>query len=413
MKALIITIGDELLIGQTIDTNSSWIGAELSKLGFDIYRMISVHDRGADILSILNETHKIADVVIITGGLGPTSDDITKQVLCDWFGGKLTINNEVLEMISAMVTKRGFIMNENNRKQALVPDTCRALLNETGTAPGMWFEKDNCVYVSLPGVPFEMKHIMNQRVIPELSKRFNTQAVYHRNILTYGEPEARLADTLENFESELPPFIKLAYLPAMGVIKLRLTAIGISKEIIKDETDKQAEKLYNIIPHLIFGEGNDTMESVIGRLLREKGMSLATAESCTGGKIASLITSVPGCSDYFKGSIIAYSNEVKVSVLEVEDRLITENGAVSSPVVEAMASGARRVFRADYAVATSGIAGPDGGTPEKPVGTLWVALASPTTIISEKFNFANDRNVNISRFSSAALNLLLKKILTT
>jgi nicotinamide-nucleotide amidase len=411
MKASIITIGDELLIGQTIDTNSAWMGAELSKAGFDVARVTSIHDRREDIISALNEVSGKYDVVLITGGLGPTSDDITKQTLCEVFNTLLVMNEEVLIMLENMMRVRNFPMNERNRKQAEVPESCRVLKNTSGTAPGMWFERDGTIYISMPGVPHEMMHLMTFIVLPELKKRFTSQIIIHRNIMTYGSFESKLADTLADFEAGLPEYIKLAYLPASGIIKLRLTGTGSDQKTLSDSLNEQVYKLYKIIPELIFAEDEESLEMVIGKLLKDKLKTVSSAESCTGGEIAHLITSVPGSSDYYKGSIIAYANTVKVQVLGVHDYTIERHGAVSEQTVSEMAIGARKLFNTDYAVATSGIAGPDGGTDEKPVGTLWIAVASEREVICEKRTFGNERSINIKRFSLASLNLLRKQII--
>lgn len=411
MKAQIITIGDELLIGQTIDTNSAWIGAELSMAGFDIQRKTSIHDNRSDILKALSEAAGKADVIIITGGLGPTSDDITKQTLCEFFGTKLVINREVLEMIEKMMLRRKIPMNENNRKQAEVPEACKVLKNRAGTAPGLWFEKDKSIFISMPGVPYEMKTIMTDHVLPRLMKRFRSQAIIHKNIMTYGLPEARLAEMLNEFEAALPENIRLAYLPSFGVIKLRLTGTGKDREILKKQVEEQVRNLSSIIPDLIFSEKEDTFESVLGLLLLERKETMCTAESCTGGNIAHLITTIPGSSYYFKGSVVAYSNAVKEKLLGVDGKIIEEEGAVSEPVVRAMAEGARRLLNTDYALATSGIAGPEGGTDEKPVGTLWIAAASANGTYSEQYTYGGDRITNIMRFSNAAMNLLRKQII--
>lgn len=410
MKATIITIGDELLIGQTIDTNSAWIGSEMSSIGFDVQRIISIHDRRNDILATLGEVSGNNDVVLITGGLGPTSDDITKQTLCEYFNTKLVLNERVLEMVTEMLARRNFRLNERNRCQAEVPEDCRVLENRTGTAPGMWFEKNNTIYVSMPGVPHEMKYIMTEHVLPELTKRFTSQVIIHKNIMTYGLPEAMLAEQLESFEKELPGSVRLAYLPASGVIKLRLTGTGNSREQVRQIIDQQVGKLYSTIPRYIYGEDEAPIEKVIGLMLQDKKATLCTAESCTGGAIAGMITSIPGSSFWYKGSVVAYSNEIKTRVLGVPEGVIARHGAVSREVVTILASGARKVFKTDYAVATSGIAGPDGGTDEKPVGTVWIAVASPEKVVTEKYVFGNERLVNIRRFSLAALDLLRKQI---
>ena len=411
MKAAIITIGDELLIGQTIDTNSAWMGAELSKAGFDVHRITSVHDRREDIIYALTEATGKTDVVLITGGLGPTSDDITKQTLCEFFNTHLVMNNEVFSMIEEMMRLRSFSMNDNNRHQAEVPESCRVLKNAAGTAPGMWFEKDGTIFVSMPGVPHEMKYLMTEIVLPELNKRFTSQIIIHKNIMTYGTFEAKLAEILTDFESGLPSNLKLAYLPASGVIKLRLTGTGSDYNYLSNLINDQVSKLYKTIPEFIYGEDEDSLEMVIGKLLKSKNKSVSTAESCTGGEIAHLLTSVAGSSAYYKGSIIAYENSIKTKLLGVQDYIITKYGAVSENTVKEMAVGVRNVLDTDYAVATSGIAGPDGGTDEKPVGTIWIAVDSERGTVCEKRVFGNDRLTNIKRFSLAALNLLRKQII--
>jgi nicotinamide-nucleotide amidase len=411
MKAAIITIGDELLIGQTIDTNSAFMGAELSKAGFDVYRITSIHDRREDILYALNEATGKTDVVLISGGLGPTSDDITKQTLCEFFNTHLVMNNEVFNMIEEMMKLRSFSMNDNNRRQAEVPESCRVLKNAAGTAPGMWFEKDGTIFVSMPGVPHEMKYLMTEIVLPELNKRFTSQIIIHKNIMTYGTFEAKLAEILTDFESALPDSVKLAYLPASGVIKLRLTGTGSDYNYLSNLINDQVSKLYKTIPEFIYGEDEESLEMVIGKLLKSKNKSVSTAESCTGGEIAHLLTSVAGSSAYYKGSIIAYENSIKTKLLGVQDYIITKYGAVSENTVKEMAVGVRTVLDTDYAVATSGIAGPDGGTGEKPVGTIWIAVDSERGTVCEKRVFGNDRLTNIKRFSLAALNLLRKQII--
>jgi nicotinamide-nucleotide amidase len=411
MKASIITIGDELLIGQTIDTNSAWMGAELSKGGFDVYRITSIHDRREDILNALNEAAGKTDVVLITGGLGPTSDDITKQTLCEFFNTHLIINNEVLTMIEEMMVRRNFPMNEKNRQQAEVPESCRVLKNSAGTAPGMWFEKDSTIFISMPGVPHEMKHIMTEIVLPDLKERFTSQTIIHKNIMTYGTFESKLAEILTDFESKLPENIRLAYLPASGIIKLRLTATGSEFKTLSANIAEQVSKLYKIIPDFIYGEDEESLEMAVGKLLSSLNKTVSTAESCTGGEIAHLLTSVAGSSAYYKGSIIAYDNVVKTQLLGVQDYIITKYGAVSENTVREMAVGARNMLKTDFAVATSGIAGPDGGTEEKPVGTVWIAVDSERGTVCEKRVFGNDRLTNIKRFSLTSLNLLRKQII--
>lgn len=412
MKAEIITIGDELLIGQTVDTNSAWIGAELSRIGFEIYRITSISDNRDHILKTMGEVSGRSDLVLITGGLGPTSDDITKQTLCEFFETRLVFNEEVFRMIEKMLLRRNFPINDNNRRQAEVPESCRILLNSAGTAPGMWFEKNDTIFISLPGVPYEMMHIMSEHVIPELKKRFRTQVIIHRNIMTYGTFEAKLAEILKDFEAGLPEGIKLAYLPSSGVIKLRLTGLGTDSKLLSGTIEEQVGKLYSIIPEFIYGENEESLEMVIGRLLKERNATVCTAESCTGGKIAQLITTVAGSSAYFMGSVIAYNNSVKTKLLNVPEDVLKKYGAVSREAVEIMAKGARDLLKTDFSLATSGIAGPDGGTEEKPVGTIWISVSSDKGIVSQKHVFGNDRIVNIKRFSLAALNLLRKQIIS-
>jgi nicotinamide-nucleotide amidase len=412
MNAAIITIGDEILIGQTIDTNSAWIGSELSKSGFDVFRITSVHDGSEDILNALSEVSGKADVAIITGGLGPTSDDITKPVLCEFFNTHLVLNEDVLKMIEDMMGRRKNPMNENNRRQAFVPESCRVLKNAKGTAPGMWFEKNGTIFISMPGVPSEMQYIMTEYVMPELNRRFTSQVIIHRNIMTYGTFEAKLAEILTDFEKELPGIIKLAYLPSSGVIKLRLTGRGNDQKYLNELISGQVAALYRIIPEFIYGENEDSLEKVVGDLLKEKNQTVCTAESCTGGEIAHMITGIPGSSLYFKGSVIAYANSVKTQILNVPDDILEKYGAVSEEVVSHMAGEARKLIDTDFCVATSGIAGPDGGSESKPVGTLWFAVSSKKGTVAEKRIFGTDRITNIKRFSLAALNLLRKQIIS-
>lgn len=410
-SAEIITIGDELLIGQTVDTNSAWMGMQLSLAGVRINRITSIADRREEIITALEEALNRVSLVLITGGLGPTSDDITKAALADYFGYQLVMDQSVLEEITARITRRNFSMNENNRRQALVPDGCRVLANHAGTAPGMLFEKEGRIVISMPGVPAEMRHIMESHVLPLVKARGEKSVIIHRNIMTYGTFEAMLAERLEGFESELPSGIKLAYLPAHGVIKLRLTGCGSDEAVVREETERQVAKLYTIIPDVIYGEGEVTLEEVVGRLLSERGMTMSTAESCTGGRIASLITSVAGCSAWYKGSVVAYDNSVKGSLLGVSEATLIREGAVSEQTAREMAAGMRRVAATDWSVAVTGIAGPTGGTPEKPVGSVWIAIASEKEIVSAGYRFADDRMINISRSAYSALNMLRKQII--
>ncbi|HRW27330.1 MAG TPA: competence/damage-inducible protein A [Bacteroidales bacterium] len=411
-SAEIITIGDELLIGQTVDTNSAWISMQLSMRGIRVKRITSISDRRDEIISALDEALRRVSLVLVTGGLGPTSDDITKETLAEYFGSQLVMNEEVLAEVTERITRRNLEMNENNRRQALVPECCRVLLNRAGTAPGMLFEKNSKKVISMPGVPSEMKYIMQEHVLPMVTGMAGDTTIIHRNIMTYGTFEAKLAERLEEFERELPAVIKLAYLPSHGVIKLRLTGTGGNARQLGLMMDGQIRKLYTIIPDVIYGEGEITLEEKVGSLLLNKNLTVSTAESCTGGKIASLITSVPGSSAWFKGSVVAYDNSIKTGMLGVDPEIIRKQGAVSEETAAAMASGVRRLTGTDFAVAVTGIAGPTGGTPEKPVGTVWIAIASGRGIITEKQRFADDRLINISRSAHSALNLLRKQIIS-
>lgn len=409
MLAEIITIGDELLIGQVIDTNSAWIAEQLNLIGIKVHQITSISDDQNHILTTLNEASERAQLILITGGLGPTKDDITKQTLCKYFDTSLVFSEEAYANVEKIFSSRGYAVSELNRLQAMVPANCRVIANPNGTAPCMWFEKDDCIYVSMPGVPFEMKAIMEQEIIPQLLDKLN-KVIIHRTILTEGVGESHLASIIELWEDSLPSFIKLAYLPQPGMVRLRLTAYGTDRNELQSAIDKAEKELYPFAGNYIFGFDTDTMESVVGQLLRDKGMTLSTAESCTGGNIAQLITSIAGSSDYFKGSIVAYSNEIKENLLGVPHQVLVEHGAVSEQTVIAMAEGIRNRFATDYAISVSGIAGPGGGTPEKPVGTTWIAVATPTETIARKFMFGEHRGRNIRKASISALNMLRGKL---
>jgi nicotinamide-nucleotide amidase len=412
MKAEIITIGDELLIGQTIDTNSAWIASELNKIGIDVFQITSISDRKEHIIKTLAKTIGKTELVIITGGLGPTSDDITKPALCEFFNSELIFNENVFNEIEEMFRRRNWPMNNNNRRQAEVPANCTVLINKFGTAPGMRFEKEGTLIFSMAGVPFEMKHIMTEYVIPELSKIVQDFSILHRNIMVYGISESSLSEKLAGFETELPSQVKLAYLPSFGIVKLRLTAKGKNSSQLTKIIEHQVNKLYQIIPEYIYGENELSLEEVVADLLIEKKLTLCTAESCTGGNIARLITSIPGSSVFFKGSVIAYNNSVKTDLLGVKSETIKDYGAVSEQTVIEMACCARTKLKTDYAVATSGIAGPDGGTVDKPAGTVWIAVSSINGTSAKKYVFGNDRIVNINRFSVSALDMLRKQIIS-
>ena len=411
MKAEIISIGDELLIGQTINTNAAWMGQELNKIGVDVYQITSISDTKEHIINALDEAKCRTDLILLTGGLGPTRDDITKHTLAAYFNSKLIFSQEVFENIKNFLSGRSIPINEFNRKQAEVPENAKIFQNKNGTAPGLWFETDGRIIVSMPGVPHEMKALMKEQILPAISTFFITPVILHKTILTFGTYEARLAEILTDFEHSLPEAFNLAYLPKDGVIKLRLTAKGANKTVLTKRMEHTISELYRIIPEYIFGTGEDTLEQIIGSLLTNQGSTLSTAESCTGGRIAHLITSVPGSSNYYIGSVIAYSNRIKERILNVDPLLINNHGAVSRKVVEAMAQGVRQYFNTDYAVATSGIAGPDGGSDEKPVGTTWIAVAGKKGIVSKQYLFGGFRDRNIKRASLAALNMLRKLIL--
>jgi len=411
MKADIITIGDELLIGQITDTNSQWIAEQLNLIGFEIRQITSVSDEKEHIKETLNDVLKCANLVVITGGLGPTNDDITKETLAEYFNSEMSINKEVLEDVQNFVEAKGFFMNYNNIQQARVPNNCKVLRNKNGTAPGMWFEKESKVIISLPAVPFEMKELVERQVILKLKDRFKLSNVIHKTILTYGIPESHLAELLSDWEQNLNDKIKLAYLPSPERIRLRFSMICDDKEKANSIINKEVEKLKNIIGEAIFGEGDMYLEEAVGKLLKEKGATLSVAESCTAGNVSRLIASISGSSEYFKGGVVSYSNEIKNKQLGVAKKMLDDFGAVSKQVVEAMATGQRELFDTDFSIAISGIAGPGGGTDEKPVGTTWIAVASKDGVISKKYTFGKRRFLNVRFASAKALDMLRKYIL--
>jgi nicotinamide-nucleotide amidase len=406
MKAEIISIGDELLIGQVVNTNASWMAEQLNMAGITVSCILAISDQKEQILETLKITSKRSDILLLTGGLGPTKDDITKKTLCEFYDSKLVFNEDVFEDVKSIFGKRGFVVSEVNKMQAEVPNNCTPIRNKNGTAPGMWFEKDNTILVSMPGVPFEMKAMMEGFIIPELIKRFRLPSLLNKTVLTHGVGESSLAAIIEDWENGLPDNIKLAYLPQPGIVRLRLSGKGDDRAVLQNQIDGEVSKLHQLIPNLIFGYNKDTMEEVVGDLLRKTNKTLATAESCTGGYIAHLITSVPGSSDYFEGSIVSYSNSVKEKTLEVSTENLEKFGAVSEQVVLEMARGVQKKLNTGYAIATSGIAGPSGGTDEKPVGTTWIAIATPEKIFAKRFHFGEHRGRNIRRAALAALNML-------
>jgi nicotinamide-nucleotide amidase len=406
MTAEIISIGDELLIGQVVNTNASWMAQQLQEAGIPVKQISAIADDADDIRKALDEAFSRADVILVTGGLGPTKDDITKHTLCAYFGTQLVFHEPSYENIVRLFGSRGFTISAINRKQAEIPANCTPLLNVHGTAPGMWFEKNNKILVSLPGVPFEMEALMEKHVMPRLAEKENQRVVVHKTILTQGIGESALAELIKDWEEDLPENMKLAYLPQPGLVRLRITAYGESREKTTAEVEAMAGTLQKLIPGLIYGYGKDTMEEIVGRLLKEKHWTLSAAESCTGGYLAHLLTTVPGSSEYFTGSVVAYSNKIKQGFLDVSEQSLNTHGAVSEEVVREMAEGALKKLDTDIAVSISGIAGPDGGTAEKPVGTVWIAVATKTGTFAKKFMFGEHRGRNIRRAALAALNLV-------
>jgi nicotinamide-nucleotide amidase len=411
IHAEILTIGDEILFGQITDTNTQWIGSELTGIGIQPTRKTSVGDKASDILAALAEALQRADVLIITGGLGPTKDDITKHTLCRFFNTDLEINEDALALVTEFFRKRGREITDLNRQQAALPRTCTYLQNDWGTAPGMWFEQDGKVVVSLPGVPFEMKNLMTHRVLPRLKAYFSTPIIKHRVIRTIGIGESFLAETIETWEDSLPAHIKLAYLPHFGQVRLRLTGTGTNEAQLDSELDYEVNRVLPQIEKFVYGFDTDEMESIIGELLMAQNATLTTAESCTGGYVAHRLTSIPGASRYYTGSIVAYDNAIKINTLGVPEALLLEHGAVSEQVVVAMAEGVRKLMASTYAVATSGIAGPDGGTDQKPVGTIWIACATPDRTVTRLLTLSNHRTVNIELTTTYVLDLVRKIIL--
>ena len=410
MNVEIITIGDELLIGQVVDTNSAFIARELNKIGISVFQITSVSDNRRHILAALEEASRRASLVLITGGLGPTKDDVTKAVFAEYTNDRLETHPETLRQIETMMSARNIAMNPLNVKQAEVPSRCTALPNSCGTAPGMWFEKDGIEYISMPGVPFEMKTMMLDEVLPRLRQRFTGDHILHRTLLVTGFPESALALFIEDWENNLPSQIKLAYLPGGGMIRLRLSASGADMQTLAIQTEKEVEKLRSLLGNHLLSENDEQIEEIVARILTRRKQTVATAESCTGGNIARLLTSISGSSAYFKGSVVAYANDVKEKILQVNPRDLQQHGAVSEQVVTQMAVGARQLMGTDYGIATSGIAGPTGGTPDKPVGMIWIAVTSASQTVAKLLHYGNNRESNIQRTSTAALNLLREMI---
>jgi nicotinamide-nucleotide amidase len=412
MNATIVTIGDEILIGQITDTNSGYIAKELDKIGVRVTEMLSISDDRKHIIDTLKGLQNKVDFVLITGGLGPTKDDITKKTLCDYFEDTFVRNKAVEEHIVALFTQMNYNVTQVNLDQALVPSKAIVLKNKYGTAPGMWMQKEQTVFVSMPGVPYEMKAIIADELIPKIVKEFKRPFILHQTILTYGQGESIVANRIEAWEDSLPDFIKLAYLPSPGRVRLRLTGRGSDEQLLRTTIDDLVKRLYELIADIIVGvEEEETIEVVLGKLLTQKGKTVATAESCTGGKIAEVITSISGSSNYFRGSVVSYATDTKVSILGVKQSVIDTYSVVSVQVAEAMAQGVQQLMKADFAIATTGNAGPSKGDADATVGTVCIAIATPKGVFSEQFNFGQPRMKVIDRTVNKGLEMLLKEIL--
>jgi nicotinamide-nucleotide amidase len=413
MKATIVTIGDEILIGQIVDTNSGYIAKALDKIGIQTHEMLSISDDKQHILDTFTKLQNQVDLVIITGGLGPTKDDITKKTFCDYFKDVLVEDQAVLAHVTEIIEnfyKRP--INQLNKEQALVPSKCEVLFNKMGTAPGMWMKKENTVFVSLPGVPYEMKYLVDQVIVPKLVKEYQRPYIVHQTILTYGQGESMVAERIEAWENNLPHFIKLAYLPAPGRVRLRLTARGENKAVLEKAVQENVTSLAAIIGDIIVGfDEDETIEVVVGKMLATQGKTLATAESCTGGKIAQMITSVAGASAYFKGSVVSYSNSAKTTLLGIEDDFIQKHDVVSAEVAKAMATKVKQLLQVDYAIAATGNAGPTSEPGKAEVGVVFIALATPETVLVSEFNFGQPREKVIDRAVNKALEMLQQAIL--
>jgi nicotinamide-nucleotide amidase len=406
ITAELLTIGDEILYGQIVDTNAQWMSVELDKVGIKVIRKTSVGDQEQEILTAFAEAEKRADIILITGGLGPTSDDLTKPLLAKYFNCELVMNEEALAEVTAFFKSRGREMTEMNRQQAALPSACTKITNPIGTAPGMWFDRKGKIFMSMPGVPHEMKKMMTDRVIPKLRETFRMPVIQHKVIRTIGIGESFLADKISVWEKSLPTHIKLAYLPSLGEVKLRLTCFGEDAASLEKEINILAEKLLPLASEYVYGYGDEPIEVVIGKMLRDRKLTLSMAESCTGGYLSHLITSVPGCSDYFLGSMVPYAYEIKMRQLGVKPEVLEKYGAVSEQTIIEMANIVRAKFNTDIGVATSGIAGPGGATPEKPVGMVWIAYSDKHQTVTKKLQISQDRAINIRMASMAVLNLI-------
>lgn len=409
MLAEIITIGDEILIGQIVDTNSAWMAQKLNAIGIRVKQITSVSDDKHHILTALKEAHERVNIILITGGLGPTKDDITKKTLAEYFGVQLVENAAALANVEAIFKRLGGARTgllEVNKKQALVPENCEVILNRNGTAPGMWFNFDDTIYMSMPGVPHEMMYMMEDSVIPKLKATFKLPVIIHRTILTAGEGESYLAEKIADIEDSLPPYIKLAYLPKPGQVRLRLSAYGENENFLKEKVEEFAARITGRVGEAVVAQEDIPLEKAILNFMAERDLTLSVGESCTGGYISHLITQHPGSSKVFFGGAVSYSYELKESILGVKNETLWQHGAVSQETVTEMVEGALLNFKSDYAIAVTGIAGPDGGTPEKPVGTVWIGVANTEKTVTKKFLFGSKRQQNIERTAIAALNML-------
>lgn len=413
MKATIVTIGDEILIGQIVDTNSGFIAKSLDKIGIEINEMISISDDKKHILDTFSKLQNKIDLVLVTGGLGPTKDDITKKTFCDYFEDELVVNNEVLAHVTQLIEgiyKRP--ISQINKDQALVPSKCTVLFNKFGTAPGMWMKKENTVFISLPGVPYEMKGLIEDEIVPKIINEYKRPYILHQTILTYGQGESLVAERIEDWENNLPEFIKLAYLPSPGRVRLRLSARGADEEELKKAIAENVTSLAKIIGDIIVGfDDSETIEVVLGRILTQQRKTISTAESCTGGKIAQILTSIPGSSAYFKGSIVTYAKETKINVLKVSDETIKKHSVVSEEVAKEMALSVQKMMDTDFAISVTGNAGPTKDDTDEEIGTVFIALATPENVIVEKFNFGQPREKVIDRAVNKSLEMLQKEIL--
>ncbi len=412
MNAEIITIGDEILIGQITDTNSKWIAEELNKIGVSVYQITSIQDDENHILNALKEAESRVDIILLTGGLGPTKDDITKRTITSYFNDTLVLDEEIVDHIKQLFQKINYPFTDINKQQALIPTKCTPLKNKLGTAPGMWFEQNEKIIVSMPGVPNEMKGLMLNEVLPKIQDKFTLPHIIHKTVMTYGMGESMVAERIEKWENALPNYIKLAYLPSYGALRLRLSAKGFDKNKLETSLDKNIKLLYDLIGDIITGVGEEeTIEKSIGKLLKDRKYTLSTAESCTGGAVAQKITSIAGASSYFVGSVVSYATRIKIDELQVLEKTIKQNSVVSAQVAHEMAIGVQQKFKTDFSIAVTGNAGPTTAKTDKTVGVVFIAIASPRAVLVEEFNFGQPREKVIQRASNKALEMLQKEII--